>query len=32
MAGMQTQLHLIADHAGDYAGISANFSGKGFPT
>ncbi|HEX7932898.1 MAG TPA: ubiquinol oxidase subunit II [Paraburkholderia sp.] len=30
MAGMQTQLHLIADHAGDYAGISANFSGKGF--
>ena len=30
MAGMQTQLHLIADHAGDYAGISANYSGKGF--
>ncbi|MBC8722139.1 ubiquinol oxidase subunit II [Paraburkholderia sp. 31.1] len=30
MAGMQTRLHLIADHAGDYAGTSANFSGKGF--
>jgi cytochrome o ubiquinol oxidase subunit II len=30
MAGMQTRLHLIADHAGDYAGLSANFSGKGF--
>ena len=30
MAGMQTQLHLIADEAGDYAGISANFSGTGF--
>ncbi len=30
MAGMQTRLHLIADHAGDYAGMSANFSGKGF--
>ncbi|WP_429410819.1 ubiquinol oxidase subunit II [Paraburkholderia sp. WSM4174] len=30
MAGMQTRLHLIADHAGDYAGTAANFSGKGF--
>src|SRR5579863_9124701 len=30
MAGMQTKLHLLADHAGDYAGISANYSGKGF--
>jgi cytochrome o ubiquinol oxidase subunit 2 len=30
MAGMQTKLHLIADHEGDYAGISANYSGAGF--
>jgi len=30
MAGMQTRLHLIADQAGDYAGLTANFSGKGF--
>jgi cytochrome o ubiquinol oxidase subunit 2 len=30
MAGMQTKLHLLTDHAGDYAGISANYSGKGF--
>jgi cytochrome o ubiquinol oxidase subunit II len=30
MAGMVTQLHLIADKAGDYAGMSANFSGPGF--
>ena len=30
MAGMKTKLHLIADHAGDYAGMSANFSGRGF--
>ncbi|SAK50116.1 ubiquinol oxidase polypeptide II [Caballeronia temeraria] len=30
MAGMQTKLHLMADHAGDFAGISANYSGKGF--
>lgn len=30
MAGMQTQLHLVADEAGDYAGISSNFSGQGF--
>jgi cytochrome o ubiquinol oxidase subunit 2 len=27
---MQTRVHLIADHPGDYAGVSANFSGKGF--
>ncbi|WP_414446895.1 ubiquinol oxidase subunit II [Burkholderia sp. 22PA0099] len=30
MAGMQTRLHLIADEAGDYAGLSANYSGQGF--
>jgi len=30
MAGMQTKLNLIANEIGDYAGISANFSGKGF--
>lgn len=30
MAGMQTKLHLIADTAGTYQGISANFSGDGF--
>lgn len=30
MAGMQTQLYLIAPHAGTYEGISANFSGPGF--
>jgi cytochrome o ubiquinol oxidase subunit 2 len=30
MAGMETQLHLVADDAGDYAGLSANFSGPGF--
>jgi cytochrome o ubiquinol oxidase subunit II len=30
MAGMQTKLHLVADEAGDYAGMSANFSGEGF--
>ncbi len=30
MAGMETQLHLIAHTAGDYAGISANYSGGGF--
>ncbi|WP_042338086.1 ubiquinol oxidase subunit II [Paraburkholderia ferrariae] len=30
MAGMQTQVHLIADEAGNYAGESANFSGDGF--
>jgi len=30
MAGMQTRLHLVADHPGIYRGISANFSGDGF--
>lgn len=30
MSGMSTQLHLIADHTGDYKGSSANISGKGF--
>ena len=30
MAGMQTQLHLIADRPGVYAGRSAAFSGAGF--
>jgi cytochrome o ubiquinol oxidase subunit II len=30
MAGMQTQLHLVADKPGTYKGISANFSGDGF--
>src|SRR5579875_483326 len=30
MGGMQTRLHLIADHAGTYRGISAKFSGDGF--
>lgn len=30
MAGMQATLHLVADSPGDYAGISANFSGDGF--
>jgi cytochrome o ubiquinol oxidase subunit II len=30
MAGMQTQLHLIADEAGTYAGRSSAFSGPGF--
>jgi cytochrome o ubiquinol oxidase subunit 2 len=30
MAGMQTQLHLIADTAGTYAGQSSNFSGPGY--
>ncbi|SEI68016.1 ubiquinol oxidase subunit II [Paraburkholderia diazotrophica] len=30
MAGMQTRLHLLANEVGDYAGASANFSGKGF--
>ena len=27
---MQTRLSLIADHPGNYDGISANFSGEGF--
>lgn len=30
MAGMATQLHLIADKEGAYDGLSANFSGAGF--
>ncbi len=30
MAGMQTQLHLIADHPGTYPGLSSSFSGPGF--
>jgi cytochrome o ubiquinol oxidase subunit 2 len=30
MAGMQTQLHLIANHAGVYDGVSSNYSGGGF--
>ncbi|MBW4022694.1 MAG: ubiquinol oxidase subunit II [Proteobacteria bacterium] len=30
MGGMQTAVHLIADHAGTYRGLSSNFSGDGF--
>jgi cytochrome o ubiquinol oxidase subunit 2 len=30
MAGMQTQLHLIADEPGTYRGMSSAFSGPGF--
>jgi cytochrome o ubiquinol oxidase subunit II len=30
MNGMVTQLHLKADHPGDYLGLSAQFSGDGF--
>jgi len=30
MAGMQTRLHLIADETGDFAGLSANYSGRGY--
>ncbi|MCL1144540.1 ubiquinol oxidase subunit II [Shewanella marinintestina] len=30
MAGMATQLHLIANEAGTFNGISANYSGAGF--
>ena len=30
MAGMSTQLHLMADHPGTYRGSSANISGDGF--
>lgn len=30
MAGMQTQLHLIANHPGRYLGLSSAFSGPGF--
>jgi len=32
MSGMQTHLNLRADSPGEYPGISANFSGDGFPT
>jgi cytochrome o ubiquinol oxidase subunit 2 len=31
MSGMTTRLHLQADHLGTYAGLSAMFSGDGFP-
>ena len=30
MPSMQTKLHLIANHAGEFDGISANYSGQGF--
>lgn len=30
MAGMRTQLHLIANEPGDYRGVSANFTGEYF--
>jgi cytochrome o ubiquinol oxidase subunit 2 len=30
MAGMRTQLHLIANAEGTYLGMSANYSGRGF--
>src|SRR5271163_2229255 len=30
MAGMMTRLHVQADHAGTYPGLSAQFSGEGF--
>jgi len=30
MSGMVTRLHLLADHAGTYRGMSANYSGAGF--
>lgn len=30
MAGMQTQLHLMASEAGNYAGVSNNYSGAGY--
>ena len=30
MAGMQTQVNLVAEHPGAYEGMSANFSGAGF--
>lgn len=30
MAGMQTKLHLVANHNGVYKGFSANYSGDGF--
>ncbi len=31
MAGMQTQVHLIAEQPGVFDGLSTNFSGAGFP-
>lgn len=30
MAGMETKLHIIADEAGTYHGMSSNYSGAGF--
>lgn len=30
MAGMQTRLHLVADHPGTYKGLNTQFSGAGF--
>jgi len=30
MAGMQTELHLLADEPGTYQGLSSNYSGDGF--
>ena len=30
MPGMTTRLYLLAEHAGDFAGVSSNFSGDGF--
>ena len=30
MSGMTTHLNLMADHPGDYRGLSAHYSGKGF--
>ena len=30
MAGMQTQVHLLANQAGTYQGLSSNYSGDGF--
>jgi cytochrome o ubiquinol oxidase subunit 2 len=30
MPGMTTRLNLLAEHAGDYQGLSSNFSGDGF--
>lgn len=30
MSGMETKLHLIADHPGVYQGVSSNISGEGF--
>jgi len=30
MSGMVTRLHVLADHAGQYRGMSANYSGAGF--